>query len=730
MGELDINKLNILKSKVIDYIKKIYFDQSEDTVNEELTKHWFILPFLEALGYDTHSSDVIPEVKADFSKKGEKVDYELQVNDVPVAIIECKKFLEPLEGHINQLYRYFPTLEIHIGILTNGIKYWFFTDSEKDNVMDKKPFLMIDIAEDDNFDCLRDYTRDNILNAPVPSIENKRKQAEKERQQLEQQKEQELSDAKSKVSDLETHIKDMQADIEKYKANSVIVGQLKAELADLQSKLDTANANWMATAMELDEIKEKAQEQVVDEQAYNAMVVQQMIEKDNLANKVKKLEKENIELKTKKRQKNPYRNTDLERQRVPDDIADDMVELFPEELFVPESKILDPFCRYGELLNAFRKRAMRSQAMIQAFPDEDDRYEYISDNMLYAIVIDEKGLKEVTRIIHGTANPRESHVVIFGTEAQYLTAMKANSKIFLKEKIEELKLMHIDAVIGNPPYNNDMYIPFVEIGHQLATDCSLFITPAKWQAKGGEKNEQFRKNIVPYMNKIVYYSNPLDVFPDTPMCGDSISYYMIDKTEHNDKYINNELEEHWKTRYGLDNTCINIVKKIHGERIVESKDKSITPVKSYFTSRNFGDVSEDTSSRYYMRSSARCIKVPENVFKNTEDIDKYKVYIGHFITNNPVLHLVEPFVADVREDCLLGFGSKEKCESIISYYRCKLIWFLVFMTNCGNASKEAFVNVPDPGAFDHIFTDEELYNKYDLTPEEINIIESVIKERK
>jgi site-specific DNA-methyltransferase (adenine-specific) len=38
--------------------------------------------------------------------------------------------------------------------------------------------------------------------------------------------------------------------------------------------------------------------------------------------------------------------------------------------------------------------------------------------------------------------------------------------------------------------------------------------------------------------------------------------------------------------------------------------------------------------------------------------------------------------------------------------------------------------IPDPGAFDHIFTDEELYEKYNLTEEEINIIESVIKERK
>ena len=243
-------------------------------------------------------------------------------------------------------------------------------------------------------------------------------------------------------------------------------------------------------------------------------------------------------------------------------------------------------------------------------------------------------------------------------------------------------------------------------------------------------NEAFRKDIVTHMSKIVYYPDPLDIFLNAPMCGDAISYYIIGKDTYDDKYINGTIVPCWKPRYGLDNTCINIVRRITGSQIINSSDNSVIPTKSYFTSANFGDVNEDIESKYSMRSSARCIKVPERVFKHTEDMDKYKVYIGHFITKNPVLHLVDPFIADVREDCLLGFGSKEKCESIISYYNCKLIWFLVFMTNCGNASKEAFINVPDPGKFDHEFTDEELYNKYKLTKEEIKIIESVIKERK
>ena len=61
--------------------------------------------------------------------------------------------------------------------------------------------------------------------------------------------------------------------------------------------------------------------------------------------------------------------------------------------------------------------------------------------------------------------------------------------------------MKFDVVLGNPPYNNDIYLDFVTLGHNIIKQngCEIMITPAKWQAKGGEKNEAFRKDIVPYM---------------------------------------------------------------------------------------------------------------------------------------------------------------------------------------------------------------------------------------
>lgn len=83
---------------------------------------------------------------------------------------------------------------------------------------------------------------------------------------------------------------------------------------------------------------------------------------------------------------------------------------------------------------------------------------------------------------------------------------------------------------------------------------------------------------------------------------------------------------------------------------------------------------------------------------------------------------------------LIVFSSNsiDECKSFLSYIDSKFVRFLILLRYGRNSVNNNFSwsFVPDPGSFDHIFTDQELYQKYNLTPDEINIIESVIKERK
>ena len=76
---------------------------------EESTKHAFVIPFINLLGYDTFNPlEVVPEFTADLGlKKGEKVDYAIFQDGQPIVIIECKNWKEKMDPHNSQLFRYF-----------------------------------------------------------------------------------------------------------------------------------------------------------------------------------------------------------------------------------------------------------------------------------------------------------------------------------------------------------------------------------------------------------------------------------------------------------------------------------------------------------------------------------------------------------------------------------------------------------------------------------------------
>lgn len=118
--------------------------------NEESTKHAFILPFINILGYDAFNpTEVVPEFTADVGiKKGEKVDYAIYQNGVPILIIECKHWNSPLDiKNSSQLFRYFHVTKTRFALLTNGIIYKFYTDLVEPNKMDEKPFFELNILK-------------------------------------------------------------------------------------------------------------------------------------------------------------------------------------------------------------------------------------------------------------------------------------------------------------------------------------------------------------------------------------------------------------------------------------------------------------------------------------------------------------------------------------------------------------------------------------------------------
>lgn len=120
---------------------------------EEAAKTAFVLPFLAALGFDVFNPlEVVPEFTADVgTKKGEKVDYAVMLDGRPIILIECKKLDADLDKvSAAQLYRYFSVTEARIAVVTDGIRYQFYSDLDEPNKMDERPFLVFSILEFDD----------------------------------------------------------------------------------------------------------------------------------------------------------------------------------------------------------------------------------------------------------------------------------------------------------------------------------------------------------------------------------------------------------------------------------------------------------------------------------------------------------------------------------------------------------------------------------------------------
>jgi hypothetical protein len=134
--------------------------------NEETTKQALIIPFMQVLGYDTSNPlEVQPEFVASWGeKKDQRVDFAIFKNKEPIIFIEAKPVNENLVKYDAQLAQYFNAFsDTKFGILTNGEEYRFFTDIQKQNVMDKTPFLIVNLSnlKESDFNNLLKFKKEN-----------------------------------------------------------------------------------------------------------------------------------------------------------------------------------------------------------------------------------------------------------------------------------------------------------------------------------------------------------------------------------------------------------------------------------------------------------------------------------------------------------------------------------------------------------------------------------------
>lgn len=184
------------------------------------------------------------------------------------------------------------------------------------------------------------------------------------------------------------------------------------------------------------------------------------------------------------------------------------------------------------------------------------------------------------------------------------------------------------------------------------------------------------------------------------------------------------------------NDAIQILHKIRqvGEKTF---DNIVSPRKPFGLATDFRNYAKNKdmihSLKIYAQKDTGYIS-PNQIEKNKEWINLWKVYIPEAIgSGNMESDVVKPLLGEPNSVCSETYvvvnpvNEKQIAENIISYINTKFFHFLLGLkkiTQHTTSKTYSFIPMQD---FSKPWTDEELYKKYNLSQDEINFIESMIK---
>ena len=440
---------------------------------------------------------------------------------------------------------------------------------------------------------------------------------------------------------------------------------------------------------------------------------------------------------------------------------------------------MDIFCKTGNTLESLKENGVSKNSIAAICGNEQSQM--LVCRKLYGKILTEIEVEITVKSLEAYKITRRGQVYRVSNwqyivKNNYQDAYNIIKFVILKEMEKTMSLeftqqdnFQINNIIMNPPYNNDMYLDFVTLAKNIATESTVAITPAKGiNGKSDKKNDEFRQNIVPYIEKAVFFKDSTDIFNIEEWGG--ISYYILTKNKNSVSMVKNicnknstldsDYEEHDEIELNLYNRKIlSIIGKVGtlGEGFkqslyVKNTDRGEETIagtlgfkRCIFTGEQDRGTDKSSTNFVEIMQGDKVVgyRAVSELF-TTFNLNKYKCIcsimpgaVSAFDRNGQVLGMFKIVYIKPNQvpkgsfPVLKYFDTEDECKSFISYMNTKLVSFLYYIGCCGTTlTREFFRFVPDPVNFDHIFTDAELYQKYDLTPDEIAIIESIIKERK
>ena len=355
--------------------------------------------------------------------------------------------------------------------------------------------------------------------------------------------------------------------------------------------------------------------------------------------------------------------------------------------------------------------------------------------------------------------------------ADLVETLKTNPESFTKDVVRGQffwhnknveKEMKFNAIVGNPPYqvvnpndnqnrNAPIYHKFIQVAMMLPTNYISMISPARWYFNNillGDFSEKFVSDT--HISYLHDYADATEIFP-TVEIKSGVCYFLWDRN-HNGKckieenlfgkdtvsvrFLKSEYDEGF-IRYG---NAIPIIKKVKsfGE---PSFSSLVSPQNPFgFNTAVKGDSKKNSDSVIIIskgKSDLQELYIDRSkVSLHKEWIDQIKIITSKAAEDGilPGKVITKFYIVESGKCCngtymVIGpFGNdRVKCDNVISYIKTRLFRFLVGIKKPTQDLKDQTFSLVPMQDFSEPWTDEKLYAKYGITPDEQAYIESLIK---
>lgn len=444
----------------------------------------------------------------------------------------------------------------------------------------------------------------------------------------------------------------------------------------------------------------------------------------------------------------------------PENIAKDMVAILPNDC-CSEWKYLDIAAKQGEFAIALVERlGNASKDHIWSLPTSGVAYEF-------------------TRKIYDFLEMPVEHIFDGFTSFDLIGDNR-------HDNYDTLNSMKFDVIIGNPPYqatkstekaginkafSSAIYPSFVEVARDLRPKYISLITPSRWMTGTGQGiSDTWVSSLINcnHFIEIQDFYDSTDCFKDVELKG-GVSYFVYSDSYVGEcNYVLHQAGKVFSNKSILNSLGTGIV--LRDPKALGILDKIQRVEGSYFSEgrsfsqlvgpQHFFDKDGKLTTRWkgykLVRSRTHRIKYYLNrqvesqgfawikeidIPKNAEIVPLHKVYLskafngGDAIPHQIIGHAFygEPGSVCSQTYLVIGWDQKDRslseseCRNLITYMNTKFFRYLVFIKKKTQDNPSAVFTYVPLQDFSKPWTDAELYEKYELSLDEITFIEATIK---